>query len=175
MLLNGQISMTTWCRNPSAGQMNNLTRTLLEGSKLWLSYEAADVETPDTYTILLQGDTTCPLPTDLDESEDLSACPSYLVKEVDITRIPSAIVHARCRCEGCQIPGLRSRQRHQYACEPVYRFLPVLKRTSTCIDGEYEYTLAHQKVSVSCHCVRSRLSRPKLLSSNRKSPENFIM
>ncbi|XP_021365521.1 interleukin 17-like protein [Mizuhopecten yessoensis] len=131
------------------------------------------MDTSDIYTLLLQGDTSCPAPTDQDDSEDPSTCPSYLVKEVDPTRIPSAIVHARCRCENCQISGLRSRRRHQYACEPVYRFLPVLKRQSTCIDGEYQYALVHQRVAVSCHCVRSRNNRAKL-STSFKSPENFM-
>ncbi|XP_033756647.1 interleukin 17-like protein [Pecten maximus] len=164
--------MATWCRNPSTSQMNNLTRTLLQGSKLWLSYDATEVDTSDVYTVLLQGDTSCPVPTGQGEAEDPSTCPSYLVKEVDATRIPSTIVHARCRCSECQIPGLRRRRQH-YACEPVYRFLPVLKRQSTCIDGEYEYALSQQKVAVSCQCVRSRITRPKF-SSNFKSPENFM-
>ncbi|XP_060072545.1 interleukin 17-like protein [Ylistrum balloti] len=172
-LLDRQVVQATWCRNPNATQMINLTHTLLQGSSLWLSHEATDIDASSVYRSLLQGDTSCPVPTGNGELEDPSTCPSYLVKEVDATRIPSTIVHAQCRCDSCQISGLRHKRRQQYACEPVYRFLPVLKRQNTCINGEYEYVLSQQKVAVACHCVRSRTNRPQI-SANHKSPENFV-
>ncbi|OWF44550.1 interleukin 17-like protein [Mizuhopecten yessoensis] len=171
------------CREPSSERMKNLTQMLLLGSNRWLTYDAVNVRSKAVLEVMpskITGDisTNCPQNTN-------STCPTYMVKETVPTRIPSVIMHARCACDQCQISGLRGKNKQRYMCEPLHRFLPVLKRQDVCVNGEYDYVIVQQRVAVSCHCVRKPItkkgrkkgrkskSKKQKISTNHKSPKNF--
>ncbi|XP_069141005.1 interleukin 17-like protein [Argopecten irradians] len=147
------------CSEPSSERMKNLTHMLLLGNSQWLTYDADNILSEAKIEIMPslttnQISTTCP-------AKSNSTCPSYMVKETVPTRVPSVIIHTRCACDQCQIPKLKGFNKLQHVCEPTYRFIPVLKRQTHCVNGEYDYVIVQQRVAVSCHCVRKSLPQKK--------------
>lgn len=96
----------------------------------------------------------CPSKTDVLSGPKFqtSICPTYRVTDVDVNRIPHAIVQRRCKCTDClsvldSTLGSRAFSR----CVPTFQYQMVLRRVG-CVGGVFEYKPVMEPFVVGCSC-----------------------
>ncbi|XP_066289011.1 interleukin-17D-like isoform X1 [Branchiostoma lanceolatum] len=70
--------------------------------------------------------------------------------DVNVNRYPTEIAKAKCLCTACLVNGV---QDYNYASEPIYSQMKVLRRTKCDRKDRWRYEVAWENIPVGCTCA----------------------
>ena len=82
------------------------------------------------------------------ELRNRAFCPWYYIMNRDHNRYPMDLAEARCRCKYGVGQGGKT------ACEEVFYYVRVLRRTNNCENGRWVFVARWQRISVGCTMTR---------------------